>query len=178
MVIQIRKAASADQDAIRDVVLSAFSEDESQPIATLAENLLKEQTRPETLTLVAETDGRLVGHIAFSPVGADKNASWLGYILAPLAVKPDYHKQGIGSKLIKSGLERLTANGVDSVFVYGDPAYYGRFGFNAEAAEKYQPPYALHYPFGWQATVLREGGSVEQIIRFSCVAALRDPSLW
>ena len=87
--------------------MRAFSEDERRIVSTLAVNLLSEETSPETITLVAEIDGAVVGHIAFSPVTVDNNEKWTGYILAPLGVKPEYQKRGIGLKLIESGIECL-----------------------------------------------------------------------
>jgi putative acetyltransferase len=119
-----------------------------------------------------------VGHIAFSPVTVDKNETWTGYILAPLGIKPAYQKRQIGSKLVESGMARLTKKGVNAVFVYGDPGYYGKFGFNADAASRYLPPYVLQYPSGWQAIVLKQAGSAALTFKLSCAASLCDPQLW
>ena len=99
-------------------IVIIFPEEENQLVARLAVNLLNEETSPETLSLVAEIDGEVAGHIAFSPVTADSNKYWLGYILAPLGVKPGLQKNGIGSKLVASGITRLSSNGVNAVFVY------------------------------------------------------------
>ena len=107
---------------------------ENQIVSTLAVNLLTEVMSSDTIALVAEIDGAVVGHIAFSPVTVDNNEKWKGYILAPLGVKPEYQKRLIGSKLIESGIERLTKKGVNAIFVYGDPEYYGKFGFKADVA--------------------------------------------
>ncbi len=94
-------------------------------VATLAIDLLSEATSPETISLLAETDGQVIGHIAFSPVTADNHGEWVGYILAPLGVMPGHQKRRIGSQLIESGIEWLTEKSVDVLFVYGDPKYYG-----------------------------------------------------
>lgn len=175
---RIRAATSLDREDVRGVYLRAFPEGENRLVATLAVNLLDEETDPETISLVAEIGGGVVGHIAFSPVMADINKNWLGYILAPLGVEPEYHKIGIGSKLVESGMELLRKNMVNVIFVYGDPKYYGRFGFSAEAAAQFMPPYELKYPFGWQARVLHEGGLYDRVVKLSCVRSLRDPALW
>jgi putative acetyltransferase len=175
---RIRVATSLDREDIRGVHLRAFPEDENQLVATLAANLLNEETDPETIALVAEIGGDVVGHIAFSPVMADTNKNWLGYILAPLGVIPEHHKVGIGSKLIESGIELLSKKIASVLFVYGDPKYYGKFGFSAEAATQFIPPYELKYPFGWQARVLHEGDSDDRPVKLSCVQSLRDPALW
>lgn len=174
--VVIRPATARDRDAIRDVHLNAFPAEESESVARFATELLADASDPETLHLVAEVDGGVAGHVAFSPVSADNNVDWLGFILAPLGVRPEHHKRGIGSRLVRDGLERLTRQGVDAIFVYGDPAYYGRFGFRVEAAERFGPPYRLQYPFGWQAIV--RGDANGEPTRLSFVAALDDPALW
>lgn len=176
--MRIRVATNLDRDDVREVHLWAFSEGEKQMVSTLAVNLLGEETNPETISLVAEADGTVVGHIAFSPVIIKNNKSWIGYILAPLGVKPQYQKRQIGPKLIESGMKRLSKMGVNVVFVYGDPKYYGKFGFNADVASGYSPPYELQYPFGWQAVALNEGVFSESTVKISCVAPLSDPELW
>jgi putative acetyltransferase len=174
---QIRLATVLDRDSIHEIHMRAFPESENRIVATLAVDLLSEKTQPETFALIAETHHAVVGHIAFSPVNMDNN-KWKGYILAPLGVIPEYQKRRIGSTLIESGIERLSKEGVHVLFVYGDPAYYGKFGFNANAASIYSPPYPLQYPFGWQAITLNESGYAESNARLSCVASLRDPELW
>ena len=176
--MHIRIATILDRDDIRSVHLSAFAEDEREHVAKLAVDLLSEETTPHTISLVAETNGAVVGHVAFSPVTTVNNDNFQGYILAPLGVKPDYQKRGIGSKLIESGMQRLTRMGVDILFVYGDPEYYSRFGFSADAAEQYIPPYSLQYPFGWQGIALSEFSTERSPVRIDCVTALCDPELW
>ena len=105
--MSIRIATSLDRDDVRDVYLCAFPEGEREIVSELAINLLSERTTPQTISLVAETEGAVVGHVAFSPVTIDNNENLQGYILAPLGVKPDYQKRRIGSKLIESGIQQL-----------------------------------------------------------------------
>jgi putative acetyltransferase len=178
-MMRIRAATSQDSEAIRNIHLRAFSADERWKIATLAVNLLLAETTPETISLIAEADGAAVGCIAFSPASIADNTSWSGYILAPLAVKPECQRRRIGAKLIKSGMERLAQLGAELVFVYGDPNYYSRFGFTSDAASRYAPPYALQYPFAWQAIVLHGASrAADAAVPISCAAPLRDPELW
>lgn len=177
-MIHIRVATSLDSKDIRDIHLCAFAEGERQKVSTLAVNLLNEETNPNTISLVAEADNTIVGHIAFSPVTINNNKTWSGYILAPLGVKPEYQKRQIGSKLVESGIERLSKMGVNVVFVYGDPQYYGKFGFSPDAASVYSPPYTLQYPFGWQAISLNDDSFIAESAKLSCVAPLSDPELW
>ena len=176
--MHVRVATSLDREDIRSVHWSAFAEDEREIVSTLAVNLLAEESTPQTISLVAETDGIVVGHVAFSPVTIDNNANRQGYILAPLGVKPDYQKSRIGSDLIESGMQQLSGMGVGALFVYGDPGYYSRFGFTVGAAERYIPPYKLQYPFGWQGIILNELSTGKSPVNITCVTSLCDPEMW
>jgi putative acetyltransferase len=176
--MHVRIATSLDQDNVHSVQWSAFAGGEREIISKLAVNLLAEETTPQTISLVAETEGAVVGHVAFSPVTIDSNKNFQGYILAPLGVKPDYQKRRIGTKLIESGMQKLSRMDVDILFVYGDPQYYSRFGFSVDAAERYIPPYKLQYPFGWQGTALNECKNGKSFVKTACVTSLCDPALW
>ena len=176
--MQIRTATRLDRDVIRTIHLAAFSAEERKIVSELAVNLLHEETTPPTFSLVAEVAGTIIGHVAFSPVKIHRDDALQGFILAPLAVEPTHQHQGVGSKLIEDGKQRLQAQGVQLLFVYGDPGYYGRFGFSADKATLYTPPYELHYPFGWQVLTLTQTASPQSPLTLSCVASLSDPQLW
>jgi putative acetyltransferase len=177
-MVYIRDARDIDRDGIRKIHLSAFSAEEGPVIAALALELLSEDTDPETISLLAEVDGSAAGHVVFSPVMVDNDGVGKAYILAPLAVKPQLQNRGIGSALIGSGVKHLAEMGVSILFVYGDPKYYGRFGFDAGIASAYAPPYELQYPFGWQAKVVCGDGDAISGGKLSCVAPLSRPELW
>lgn len=122
MNVVIRSETPADVAAIRDVVIAAFP--------TPGEADLVEALRHQglsRLSLVAEVDGAVAGHILFSPVTIADAHPGLG--LAPVAVHPRLHRQGIGSRLIEEGLRQARASGAHYCVVLGDPAYYERFGF-------------------------------------------------
>ncbi len=176
--MNIRIATNQDSDDIKKVYLSAFPKGESEIAAKIAIELLSENTTPQTISLITETDHSVVGHVAFSPVEIDNNDNCRAYILAPLAVLTDYQKRGIGSTLIKYGMQQLSVMGVNIVFVYGDPNYYERFGFNADTVRNYITPYKLQYPSGWQAIVLNEYVMEKIPVAINCVASLSDPKLW
>jgi predicted N-acetyltransferase YhbS len=72
------------------------------------------------------------GHVSFSPVSDAQADQFLGYLLAPLAVPPDFQKRRIGTNLIEKGIQHLSEFDVDIVFGYGDPRYYRRFGFQPD----------------------------------------------
>jgi len=176
--INIRAATSLDRADIHSVHWSAFAEGEREIVSELAVNLLSEETAPPVISLVAETEGTLVGHVAFSPVTFDSDTECLGYILSPLAIRPSHQKRRIGSQIVESGMQQLSNIGVKILFVYGDPKYYGRFGFSEDVARPYVPPYQLEFPFGWQGIFLNDYSTEESFVRIACVSSLRDPSLW
>ena len=174
---QIRAATEYDASAIAAVHRAAFPAEECETIATLSARLLSEVTEPPTLNYVATIDERVIGHVAYSPLTLAQQPDWSGYLLSPVGVDPSLQAAGIGSALIRRGLEDLARQRVQWVFVYGDPAYYGRFGFDAALAESFVTPHPLAMPFGWQALPLVDHGT-ETAGQLGCVAALDDAGLW
>jgi putative acetyltransferase len=177
-MIHIREATISDTDQVRDIHLQAFPETERLAVSSLAVKLLNLKSNPQTYSLIAETDTVSLGHVAFSPATITNNSTWQGYILAPLGVKPSYQGQKIGTKLIEFGVKLLSQLRVNTIFVYGDPLLYGRFGFNPEAAAPYLPPHPLQYPFGWQALTIQECAKPDVPAVITCVEPLNDPELW
>jgi putative acetyltransferase len=126
--IVIRQETDADVDAIGEVTMAAFK---TLEVSNQTEPFMIEALRAAgalTLSLVAEADGRLVGHIAFSPVTiSDGTRNWYG--LGPVSVSPEFQRQGIGTALIQEGLSRLKELQAAGCCVVGHPTYYPRFGF-------------------------------------------------
>ena len=133
----IRKEKSSDVDAITEVTVAAFK---NHPISQHTEQFIIQALRDAgvlTLSLVAEIDERIVGHVAFSPVvirpkrnsegTTDSTLNWFG--LGPVSVLPEYQKQGIGSALIREGLSRIKELGGQGCCLVGNSNYYQRFGF-------------------------------------------------
>ena len=176
--MKIRLAQETDLDSILKVIETAFSDEENQVIMNLVQELSRETTSPSIKSLVAEVDNQVIGYVSYSPIYMKSNSSISGYILAPLAVSPEHQKQGVGSNLINAGIEMLTKDGVGVLLVYGDPAYYGRFGFREEIGHSFVPPYTLQYPFGWTGMMLNGKVVPEEPIQFECVSALSKPDLW
>ena len=87
--------------------------------------------RDLTLSLVAEHENQIIGHIAFSPVTINgDNRGWFG--LGPVSVDPGFQKQGVGSQLINMGLSKIKQKGTPGCVLIGNPAYYHRFGFQSD----------------------------------------------
>ena len=174
----IRNAVESDRKRIRAICFDAFDKAENEAVANLACDLLTEGSTPPTINLAAETDGDLVGNVAFSPVWRQLDKALAGYILAPLAVSPAWQNRGVGSTLVREGLRQVERLGARVALVYGDPAYYARFGFAIGPAERFEAPYPLKYPNGWQAMELNGGPASGFGGPIECVKALSRPELW
>jgi putative acetyltransferase len=126
--IVIRNETAADVGAIGDVTVSAF---ETLEISNHTEQFIVAALRAArslTVSLVAEVDGRVVGHIAFSPLTVSDGAgNWYG--LGPLSVLPAYQRRGIGKALMEEGLSRLKGLNAQGCCLVGHPDYYRKFGF-------------------------------------------------
>ena len=134
--MNIRAAEPADHAAIREVVLAAFPGPDE---ASLVEQLRADGDA--AIELVAQHNGRIVGHILFSPL----EAPFPALALAPVAVLPDRQAQGIGSALIEAGHAIGREQRWQAIFVVGEPQYYRRFGYDAGLAAGFASPYAGDY---------------------------------
>jgi putative acetyltransferase len=123
-MLTIRPETGDDGRAIHTVHVAAFPTDaEARLVDTLRAN------GKAFVSLVAESEGRVVGHVLFSPVCLDSPGGVVGAGLAPLAVLPSHQRKGVGGKLVASGIEACRCSGFGFVVVLGEPTYYQRFGF-------------------------------------------------
>lgn len=124
----IRNEMKSDIETIYEVTKAAF---DNHPYSKQTEHFIVDALRVAgalTVSLVAEIDGKVVGHIAFSPVAiSDGSQDWYG--VGPVSVLPECWKQGIGKSLVQEGLSVLKALGAKGCVLVGDPQYYKRFGF-------------------------------------------------
>lgn len=135
---QIRPETAGDLAAIREVHRQAFGRpDEAELVDALrAGHHLR-------LSLVLEREGEILGHVAFSEVAIETESQSLAALsLAPLAVLPARQRQGIGSRLVRAGLELAAELGHRAVIVLGDPNFYPRFGFSHELALPLDAPFS------------------------------------
>lgn len=135
---QIREPKPGEAGAIARIVEAAFkSKDEPRLIGELRTG------GQMLLELVAADGGDILGHVAFSRVSASEGDGSLRMAaLAPLAVRPDLQRRGIGTALVRAGLGALRKSGEDLVFVVGDTAYYPRFGFDTRLARTISCPWS------------------------------------
>ncbi len=148
--ITIRSETSADGRVIGEVTVAAFK---TLAVSNQTEQFIIEALRAAealTVSLVAEKEGRVVGHVAFSPVTiSDGSPDWYG--VGPVSVLPEYQCQGIGKALMEQGLARLKGLGACGCCLVGDPGYYVRFGFRNIPGFVYQgipQEYFLALPLG------------------------------
>lgn len=147
----IRPETPADIPVVFEVNRRAFGQEAEAVLV----NALRNGGYAE-VSLVAEVAGRVVGHILFSRLAITTAAGTVGAVsLAPMAILPDHQRRGVGSELVRAGLEACRAGGHRIAVVLGHPAFYPRFGFAPELAGR------LESPFGggeaWMAVELVPG---------------------
>lgn len=127
----IRPENREDRAVIHALTEAAFRE---APHSSHTEQFIVDALRSRgelSLSLVAEKDGQVVGHVALSPVTiSDGSTGWFG--LGPISVLPGWQGQGVGAALMHAALDALRVQGAQGCVLLGEPAYYGRFGFRAE----------------------------------------------
>ena len=126
--IIIRNEIDADVDAITEVTVAAFK---TLEISNHTEQFIVEALRANnalTVSLIAEVDEHVVGHVAFSPVTiSDGTQNWYG--LGPVSVLPEHQRKGIGKSLILEGISRLKGLNAKGCCLVGHPDYYRKLGF-------------------------------------------------
>jgi putative acetyltransferase len=157
----IRNEQPEDTTAISDVLKSAFP---SAQEAQLLEQLRRHHRL--LISLVAEVDGVITGNIAFSAVqieGSVNNRAGVG--LAPLAVRPELQRQGLGTQLLREGLAACKGAGVGFVVVLGAPEYYQRFGFRNAGLFNLKNEYGAGDAF--MALELKDGSITAGLVRYA-----------
>jgi putative acetyltransferase len=137
MTLNIRPERPGDEDIIHELTQTAFA---AMPYSSGTEGAIIRGLRKSgdlTLSLVAEDDGAIVAHVAFSPVTIDGiHGGWFG--LGPISVQPERQRQGIGKALISEGLERLKQRGAAGCALIGNPDVYRGSGFESDGLLSYE----------------------------------------
>jgi putative acetyltransferase len=164
MTVTVRPERADDFEAIDEIVAAAFLAEFGTTTEVALIRTMRERGEliPE-LALVAEVDGAVVGHAAFSEVTLDGHAA-RGLGLGPVAVAPGLQRAGVGSLLITSGLERAEQDGWQFVVVLGHETYYPRFGFAPAAALGVIGDYGDHD--GWMVRALGDGAVPSGHVRY------------
>ncbi len=177
--IIIRETKQNDFDDIMTVERRAFgSEDEAE----LTKNLMADSTSKPILSLLAFDKHKAIGHILFTVATfKDQKGSPPFYILAPLAVIPEYQRMGIGGMLIKEGLRILKKNKAELVFVLGHITYYPKYGFIGNAAKFNLPaPYLIpdKVADAWMVQELVPGSIQKYNGQIACCKAMEKEEYW
>lgn len=172
------ETSSKDLTSILTIHKLAFNGDNE---ANLVRQLLQDESAKPFLSFMAIKDNQRVGHILFTKVSLENCSTEISaQILAPLAVIPDYQKQGIGSFLVKKGLQQLKAQGCELVFVLGYPEYYSRFGFQPAGKLGFSAPYPIpeKHSDAWMVMALMPNliGLVHGQVK--CAKSLDKPEYW
>jgi putative acetyltransferase len=175
--LNIRETTPADIKDILYVEREAFQRDSE---VNIARDMLSDPSAKPRVSLLAFVKNQPVGHILFTRGYIEGNPRICVSFLAPLAVIPNFQKQGIGGALIKEGITRLSKMGVDLVFVIGHPEYYPRFGFSPASKLGFQPTYPLpsEVADAWMVLALRPniiGATSGKII---CCDVMNKPEVW
>lgn len=195
------KIRSINKDEIfesTDVFRRSFTDSEGEVegnlIAKLANDLLISTAEPDIQTFIAEIDNRIVAVAIFSRIQlatVNNQTPPSCFILSPLAVLPEYQKQGIGKALIEHAKTVLIEQEIDLIVTYGDPNYYQHSGFQAISTQQIPSPLPLSMPHGWLAQSLapnltldvnelidNESKKAINLSKAFCVPALNQPELW
>lgn len=169
-----------DAGKIEELFVSTFTDSEGQSegetVGGLAGELIRSTVGTDLCGFVARDDEDLVGSIIFSRMWFEREID--AFILAPVATRTDYQRQGVGQKLISFGLNVLKEDGVELVLTYGDPRFYSKVGFRVITEDLVPPPFKLSQPEGWMAQFL-VGDRIDPIQGKSrCVKALNNPEYW
>ena len=140
-MILIRPETAEDLTAIYRLNSLAFG---GESEARLVDELRKSPSYSEELSLVAVADGKVIGHILFSLISIETQTGAVPALaLAPMAVHPDWQRQGVGSELVRQGLARARNLGHKIVIVVGHPEYYPRFGFSSAREKHIEAPFPV-----------------------------------
>lgn len=180
-MVNIRRANHSDLAAICEVHREAFGQAQGEEIVDLVRGLLRDETATPVLSLVAEIDGRVVGHVLFTAARVQgSEQSVVARIMAPLAVLPAHQSAGVGGALIHQGLEELAASGVELVFVLGHPSYYPEFGFSPARVLGLEAPHPIpaEHQDAWMVQELTSGALGRVRGKIQCAEVLDQPQHW
>jgi len=151
--MRIRSETARDQAAVEAVHRVAFG-DHGHAVAALLRPLRRRARTRRGVSLVVETDGRVVGHVMVTHAWLDAPRRIVDvHVLSPLAVLPSHQGRGIGGALVHAGVARIERRGGPAVFLEGSPAYYSRLGFEAAS------------PVGFRSPSLRIPDAAFQVLR-------------
>ena len=171
---------TSDEQDVKQLFIRTFAESEGQSegelIGGLVLEILTATPADDFCGFVACKDDQIIGCIIFSRLLFESKVN--SFLLSPVAISPDYQRQGVGQGLINFGLAALKRDGVELVFTYGDPGYYSKVGFRTIMEEVVKAPLTLSFSEGWLGQSL-VGDGVDPIAgRSRCIEAFNKPEIW
>ena len=142
----IRSITPSDYPATKELIVAAFQQSEHgyQGEAQIVEKIRQETTYEPELEMVAEVDGKLLGHGLLSPVKiVNEQRTFTGLVLAPLAVLPEFQGQGIGGKLLQELEKQAAKQSYPFISILGHPDYYPRFGYQKASLYNITAPFSV-----------------------------------
>ncbi|MBN1193427.1 MAG: N-acetyltransferase [Coriobacteriia bacterium] len=173
----IRPVEPGETSAAAEVHRLAFGSDVE---ADLAFALMRDDAFVPALSFAAEDGGKLLGHVLFTRVWLERDDGKPGFpppLLAPLAVVPESQREGVGTSLVEAAIALARESGEIAVFVFGDPAFYGRFGFVGAAESGVRAPHPVQPEWGWQVLEL-EPGLLGPSGALKVAPPLDSPEMW
>jgi putative acetyltransferase len=161
----MRDSVPSDLRAIESLYPEAFPDEDLLP---LVRDLLQDST--VTTSIVGVIDSRIVGHVIFTNCGVAGSKTSIS-LLGPLAVAPEWQRQGIGSAIVRAGLRQLENKDMWLVCVLGDPAFYGRLGFLPESSIRPPFPVPTEWDGAWQSQEIGD-------MAMPCSGTLVVPRQW
>ena len=159
--VTIRKENPLDHSFVIELTEKAFEtlEISDHNEGKLVDKLRKAPTFVEELSMVAELNGQVVGHILFTPIAIDNGSQqFQSLVLAPVSVLPEYQKMGIGGQLIRAGHQKAKELGFQSAILLGHPEYYPRFGYKPASTWGIKTHIPLPSDDVFMAVEITEGG--------------------
>ncbi len=171
---------NCDQSAVRELFYETFAQsegaDEGLIISNLASELARQVSQSQTSFYgLSNTSDALIAGAFTSSLTNDRGIN--AKLMAPVAVHPDAQGHGLSRQLIEQIIDTESKN-ADVLVTYGDPSFYGRFGFRTISTAVVKPPYEIEYPEGWLAVHYTNKSESELAGQYNCVEAFRDERLW
>ncbi|MCA9197411.1 MAG: N-acetyltransferase [Planctomycetales bacterium] len=170
--------SNAIQQLFVDVFSSSEGEQEGLVLGSFVKRLIETTDHADLFGFVADDGQQVVGAVFFSRLRWDGDDSLNAFILSPMAVRTDRQQTGIGQSLVRHGLDELRNSGVAFVTTYGDPAFYGKVGFQPINPDRIAAPFPLSQPVGWLGQSLTAQPIDSITGNCHCVNALDQQDLW
>ncbi len=164
-------------ELFRATFTASEGEEEGSLIGRLARNIFSTTEDGDIFAFTARLNSLLAGCIIFTRLRY-RDDDRVVFLLAPVAVAPDFQRQGIGQALLAHGLSAMRQRGVDVAITYGNPNYYAKVGFRKITEQQAQPPLKLQYPEGWLGQPLSSRDFTPLAGASTCVDAFDDPAYW